>query len=119
MNKREAGAQWERRAEQWLHGQGLRTLRRNFLCRVGEVDLVMNDAGVTVFVEVRFRGPGSHVSAAQSVSPRKQLRLARAAGMFLRQHPALAAGACRFDVVAFEQEQQPRWIRNAFESPVV
>jgi Holliday junction resolvase-like predicted endonuclease len=39
--------------------------------------------------------------------------------MFLRQHPALAAGACRFDVVAFEQEQQPRWIRNAFESPVV
>lgn len=119
MKTRETGTLWEQQAERFLHRQGLRTLQRNFNCRCGEIDLVMREAQVTVFVEVRFRRPGSLVSAVESVGRQKQLRLARAAALYLRQHPRLAAGPCRFDVVAFEPDDDPVWIRNAFESPTV
>jgi putative endonuclease len=119
VTTREVGAAWERQAESYQLAQGLRTLRRNINCRVGEIDLVMQDGKVTVFVEVRYRGGNSRVSAAQSVSHQKQVRLARAASLFLQRHPRLASGACRFDVVACEPGQAVDWIRNAFESPLV
>lgn len=119
IDRRALGARWEERAEAFLRERGLHLLARNFLCRAGEIDLVMRDGEVTVFVEVRFRGPGARVGAAASVSRQKQWRIARAAGLYLSRHPRLAATPCRFDVVAFENEDAPRWIRNAFESPVV
>lgn len=119
MNRRDAGSAWERHAERWLCRQGLRLLQRNFHCRLGEIDLVMSHAGCTVFVEVRYRGPSSRGRGLESVTREKQLKLARAAGIFLNAHPRLAAGPCRFDVVALDGEgSRPRirWVRNAFES---
>lgn len=119
MNRRAEGAAWERRAEKFLVQRGLRTLQRNFLCRCGEIDLVMRDGDTTVFVEVRFRGSGSRAEALASVDRRKQLRLSRAAGIFLHRHRRLGAGPCRFDVIAIDGDGAPNWVRNAFESQVV
>ena len=119
MNRRARGSRFERRAEHYLRGQGLETLDRNFHCRQGEVDLVMREDGVTVFVEVRYRGTGSLVTAAQSVDRQKQAKLCRAAGVYLNRHPRLAATPCRFDVVAFRDvagQAEVRWIRNAFSA---
>jgi putative endonuclease len=59
------------------------------------------------------------VDAIDSVDRRKQLKLSRAAGIFLHRHSRLGAGPCRFDVVAFDAAGAPNWIRNAFESQMV
>lgn len=121
MTRRRQGQAWERQAEAWLGRQGLNSLGRNFNCRLGELDLVMADRDTVVFVEVKYRGPSSRVSGTEAITPQKQLRLSRAAGMFLNRHPALARRPCRFDVVAIESDERgPRflWIRNAFESAV-
>jgi len=119
VNHRLEGSAWETRAERFLKERGLHTLCRNFLCRAGEIDLVMQDVDTTVFVEVRYRGDGSRVEALESVDRHKQARLSRAAGVFLHRHAALGAGPCRFDVVAFAANGSPMWVRNAFESTVV
>ncbi|HET6592353.1 MAG TPA: YraN family protein, partial [Xanthomonadales bacterium] len=42
-------------AEKMLRGRGLRPVARNYHCRCGEIDLIMLDASVLVFVEVRYR----------------------------------------------------------------
>ncbi len=121
MNGTRNGRHWERVAESWLHRRGLKTLQRNFHCRLGEIDLVMTDQESIVFVEVRYRGPGSWTGGAGSVTRRKQLRLARAAGIFLNGHPRLAHRPCRFDVLAVDGAGgQPRfnWLRNAFQSSI-
>ena len=55
MNKRQAGAEYEARAAEWLEQQGLCILERNFYCRQGEVDLVAEDGAYLVFVEVKYR----------------------------------------------------------------
>lgn len=120
MSPRDDGKRWEAAAESFLRREGLKTLKRNYRCRLGEIDLVMRDGASLVFVEVRFRQCAGHGSGAESVTRAKQRRLARAAGVFLGQHPKWAARPCRFDVVSIGLDHgspQTDWIRNAFNAP--
>jgi putative endonuclease len=110
------GADAEQQARAYLESHGLRCVatnwRAHFHKQAGELDLVMRDGDVLVFVEVRKRSSRSFGGAAASVTYSKQLRLIRAAQAYLcRLHGPTPA--CRFDVVAFEAEGI-NWIRNAF-----
>jgi putative endonuclease len=111
------GAAWERAAQRELERAGLRLRAANVRYRFGELDLVMDEGEVLVFVEVRYRRGQDFGGGAASVDARKRLRLARAASAFLAATPAQARRACRFDVVAITGDAAaPRfdWIRNAF-----
>ena len=106
------GREAEDRAEALLSRAGLRTVARNYRCRVGEIDLVMRDDTHLVFVEVRYRSGAAFGGAAASVDTDKQRKLILAAQQYLLQ--SRWQGPCRFDVVTFDQDQGERWIRNAF-----
>ncbi|MDE2148269.1 MAG: YraN family protein [Gammaproteobacteria bacterium] len=108
------GADAETQALRALCKAGLTLVTRNWRCRHGELDLVMRDREVLVFVEVRARRRSDFGGAAASVDKRKRQRLAAAAGAFLAAHPQHAALPARFDVVAFERDQAPQWLRGAF-----
>jgi putative endonuclease len=118
-SKRDAGTMWESMAEAHLHQSGLRTLARNFTCRLGEIDLVMAERDCTVFVEVRFRRNAEHGDGAATVGAGKRAKLLRAAQVWLLAHPQRATQPCRFDVIGCSgtpQVPQFDWIRNAFET---
>jgi putative endonuclease len=85
-NRRSQGREWEKIAETFLNGRGLKTLERNYYCRLGEIDLIMMDRRTLVFTEVRFRRESAHGSGAESVTFTKQKRITRAAQRFLQQH---------------------------------
>ena len=110
------GAAAEQRACLHLEAHGLRVITRNYRCRMGEIDLVMQDADTVVFVEVRLRGRNALVSAADSVDAHKQSRLIAAAHHYLMTHKQAANAPCRFDCVLMtsEQDAQIDWIKNAF-----
>ena len=115
--RRRKGGCFEQIALTWLQQQGLQLVQRNYRCKLGEIDLVMRERELLVFVEVRFRGAGSHVPACETVDFRKQRKLVRAAGHFLLCNRQLAELPCRFDVLGISEDQGcPRceWIRNAF-----
>lgn len=118
MNARAAGDVFEQAALEHLQHAGLKLLARNFGTRFGEVDLVMRDADVVVFVEVRYRRHRAFGGGAASVGAGKRERITRAAQAFLQAHPKLAALPCRFDVIAFDGEPDSAecdWLRAAFE----
>jgi len=111
------GAWAEDAALAFLAGKGLALVERNYRCRRGEIDLVLRDGAVLVFVEVRYRRRGALVGGGESVDGPKQRRLLASAEHFLLHHRAHAGRACRFDVVAVSGEDPaPRveWIRDAF-----
>lgn len=117
MNTR--GAACEALACAHLQTAGLSLLARNFRTRFGELDLVMRDGDIVVFVEVRYRAGHRYGNGADSVTGVKQARLTAAAQQFLQAHPRLAALPCRFDVVAMTgADAQPiiDWRRSAFDS---
>lgn len=106
----------EEQAAQYLESRGLRLVARNFRCRAGEIDLVMTDGPMLVFVEVRFRRSDRYGSGAESVTWTKQRRLLAAARVYLARH-ALGDARCRFDVVSVSKRHyRPDflWLRNAF-----
>jgi putative endonuclease len=115
--RRRKGGRFEQLALGWLQARGLRLVQRNYRCKLGEIDLVMREREVLVFVEVRFRGLRSHVAACETVDSRKQRKLLRTARHFLLCNEALATHPCRFDVLGISEAgglPHYEWIRNAF-----
>ena len=107
------GQSAEVRAEAFLKARGLTLLARNWRCRFGEIDLVMQDGPTLVFIEVRLRNRSDFGGAAASVTPAKQKKLLAAARQYLAMLKTLPP--CRFDVVALSGDAAPDWIRNAFD----
>jgi putative endonuclease len=113
MLKTLLGQSAEARAESFLNSHGLVSVARNWRCRFGEIDLIMQDGATRVFVEVRLRSRDDFGGAAASVTAAKQKKLLAAARQYLTTLKTLPP--CRFDVVALTGNAPPDWIRNAFD----
>lgn len=95
-----------------LLSHGLVLVERNFLCKGGELDLVMRDGTHLVFVEVRRRRSRAFGGAAASITPAKQRRMKIAAQVFLLRYRKLPP--CRFDVIAIDGESIS-WLKNVMD----
>ena len=105
----------EQKACAYLQQQGLRLIEKNYRCRQGEIDLVMQHGDSLVFIEVRQRRDLRFGGALTSVTVKKQEKL-RLAALHYLQHKAPRANA-RFDVVAVQgtdTQQTIEWICDAF-----
>ncbi|MGU3414734.1 YraN family protein [Enterobacteriaceae bacterium C23F] len=113
LNK-QTGDAWEQQARRFLVSKGLRFVAANVRSRGGEIDLIMKDGAVTVFVEVRYRASARYGGAAASVTRSKQTKLLQTARLWLARHNgSFETTDCRFDVVAFTGSQI-EWLKNAF-----
>ncbi len=113
------GAWAEAKADTYLQQHGLRLVKKNFSCRFGEIDLIMREGEILVFIEVRFRASDALVGAVESVDGRKQQRIIRSAEYYLQRHPRHAWRYCRFDVLGLtgdQRIQQFDWIKDAFQT---
>jgi len=111
------GSSFELVAATWLCLHGLRLLERNYRCKLGELDLVMLDGELLVFVEVRYRSGRDYGTAVETIDTRKQQRLWRAAAHFLLHRREHAQRACRFDVLGIcgsLPAYEFRWLTNVF-----
>jgi putative endonuclease len=85
---------------------------------VGEIDIVAQEAGVTVFVEVKQRSSGGHGEGFEAVTLRKRQRIVRAARLFAASR-GLTESPLRFDVVSVDgspERPQIRHDRGAFDA---
>ncbi|MEJ2689334.1 MAG: YraN family protein [Deltaproteobacteria bacterium] len=111
------GLQGEEAAVRYLQARGYKILERNFRCRAGEVDIIAEEKGDLVFVEVKARSSNRFGDPAEAVTSRKQGQISKAALCYLgdRHH----GKAARFDVVTvlFSGNRVARVeiIRDAFE----
>lgn len=101
--KVDRGREAEERAVRYLKRRGYEVLTRNFRVRSGEIDIIALKKKEFVFVEVRLRGEGGMVTAAESVTLKKQKRIVRAAKAYLAKYPkVLDRFSIRFDVITFD-----------------
>lgn len=98
----ESGADGEQIARNYLQQQGWQFITANWFCKLGEVDLIMDDPvrGERVFVEVRVRQQTTYGTGADTVAWHKQQKLIRTAKLYLQQ--ARYRGPARFDVISIE-----------------
>lgn len=111
------GAAAERRAADFLKRAGLALIARNYRSPFGEIDLIMRQDEVTVFVEVRSRARTDYGTPVESVDRRKQERLRATAEHYLQRDGQASNRPCRFDIVAITaspEGERVEWLRNAF-----
>ncbi len=109
----DAGKEAENHAASFLQSQGLRLVARNYRCRMGEIDLIMEHGSTLVFVEVRMRRSENFGGAAASITGHKQRKLIHAAQHFLQQQTKQPS--CRFDAVLMNGNKI-EWIKDAFSA---
>jgi putative endonuclease len=115
--KQVLGKEGERIAEQYLKKKGYKLIERNYRCHGGELDLIVLDRRVVVFVEVKTRTGQGFGSPFEAVEYHKQKRMIRAAQFFLNEKNLHQRDA-RFDVVGVSwpgREPVVEHIENAFE----
>jgi putative endonuclease len=92
------GRRAEDLAAEHLRARGYRILARNWRRPEGELDIVADDGGTCVFVEVRSRTGEEHGHPLEAVSARKRAQIIRAARLYLDAESPRAE-AYRFDVI--------------------
>ncbi len=113
------GAEAERQAVAWLRRQQVKPVQTNFNCKAGEIDFIGIDGEHLVFFEIRYRAPGVHGTAAETIDAGKQRKLIKAATYFLHSVPAYNNMPCRFDAVVSDEcdsrgNYRFEWLKNAF-----
>lgn len=113
-SRKKSGNKAELEACSYLQKSGLKLLEKNFSTKAGEVDLIMQDDDMLVFIEVRYRKNADFGGAAASVTPSKQRRIIKAALAYQQKHAPQSS--MRFDVVAIEGDNTSiDWIKSAFD----
>ena len=111
----------ERDACSYLIEYNLKLITKNYRCKFGEIDIIMQDKQSLVFVEVRFRKNETFGSGAETITYNKQKKLIKTASYYLQQHPKTAHLAARFDVISMSTEPNSDiskidWIKDAFQA---
>ncbi|HEX5036810.1 MAG TPA: YraN family protein [bacterium] len=111
------GRDGEALAASFLRHLGYRILEKNYRCRQGEVDLIVEKSKTITFVEVKTRRSVDAVSPRELVTLPKQRHISKAAQHFLSSRRWKDANA-DFGVLIIDQSR-PRtsfeWIPQAFD----
>lgn len=113
QSKKQIGDTFEQLASDFLTANGLSLITKNYICKAGEIDLIMQDQDEIVFVEVRRRAQTTYGNAVESIHPHKQKKLLKSALYFLQQKNWLDKVNGRFDIIGFSNNRI-EWIKDAF-----
>lgn len=92
------GSKGESLAVDFLKDKGYRIVERNYKTPIGEVDIIAEDNGTMVFVEVKTRTGNAFGYPFEAVDARKQHKLKNLALMYLKR--IKKDTAVRFDVLS-------------------
>ncbi len=112
MNSLHEGRVGEETAVKTLKKKGYRILERNHRNKLGEIDVIAEENGYLVFIEVKKRNTPRFGEAICAVDERKKRRLIRTALFYMKIHNAFACPV-RFDVIGIDGEKT-KLVKNAF-----
>jgi len=110
------GFKAEKIACEFLQANGYTLTKKNYRTRLGEIDLIMENKNMLLFIEVRQRENPHFMSGAESVNRQKQQKIILSATHYLQQFPTFKK--CRFDVISLHTHCNPIeiiWIKDAFQ----
>jgi len=117
MQKKELGKKGEEKALRFLKKKGYRIIEQNYICKLGEMDIIAKEKDTLVFVEVKTRTSMVFGPPQLAVTKFKQRQLSKVALNFLKEKKIEDIKA-RFDVVAIllpPEGEEIELIRDAFD----
>jgi putative endonuclease len=115
--KKELGKKGEDLALQYLKKNGYRIFEKNYVCKLGEVDIIAREKDTLAFIEVKTRTSTAFGPPQLAVNAAKQMQLSKVAVYFLKEK-GIENVKARFDVVAIvlgPKGPEIELIRDAFD----
>ncbi len=121
--KIELGARGEALAVKYLKRTGYRIVEQNFRVRAGEIDIIAEQDGTLVFIEVKTRTDTRFGLPFESITASKKIHLSKVALEYMSKHDCHDRPA-RFDVIGVQLDtNEPKGasgvrieiIKNAFD----
>jgi len=103
-------------AAKYLKKHRLIILEQNFLCKLGEIDIICLDKETVVFIEVRYRSHAQHGSAVESINYPKQQKIVKTAKYWTIQQQSQHFNI-RFDAILFDKGidyEHLTWLKAVF-----
>lgn len=117
MNTKIKGELGEDIAAKYLQKHKYKIVQRNYRSVTGEIDIIALDKNTLVFVEVKARASGFFGSPAESVTIKKQSKIAKTAQDFIHRHKIYSLET-RFDVIEIT-DGNINHIKNAFSTELL
>ena len=117
MQKKELGKKGEEVALRFLKKRGYRIIEKNYVCKLGEMDIIAKEKDTLVFIEVKTRTSTAFGPPQLAVNLSKQRQLSKVALNYLKEKH-LEDVKARFDVVAIllgQKGEEIELIRDAFD----
>jgi putative endonuclease len=117
MQKKELGKKGEEVAIRFLKKNGYQVIKRNYVCKMGEIDIIAKEKDTLVFIEVKTRTSTTFGPPQLAVNPKKQSQMSKVALNFLKEKK-LEDVKARFDVVAIllgSKGAEIELIKDAFD----
>ena len=117
MEKKELGKKGEELALRFLKKRGYRIIENNYVCNMGEMDIIAKEKDTLAFIEVKTRTSTTFGPPQLAVNPTKQMQLSKVALYFLKEK-GIEEMKARFDVVAIllgPKGEEIELIRDAFD----
>ena len=117
MEKKALGKKGEGKALRFLKKKGYRIIEKNYVCKLGEMDIIAKEKDTLAFIEVKTRTTTEFGPPQLAVNSSKQRQLSKVALNYLKEKQ-LEEVKARFDVVAIllgQKGEQIELIRDAFE----
>ena len=92
------GQRGEGLAVEFLKKKGYKIIKQNYKTRIGEIDIIADDGGTLVFVEVKTRESIAYGMPFEAVTRYKKRKIANVALLYLKKIKEVPP--CRFDVVS-------------------
>lgn len=120
MKRKQLGNKGERIAASFLRKEGYRVIIKNYQSRLGEIDIIAEEDGGLVFVEVKTRRSTDFGLPEEALSYDKRRRLTRLALNYLA-YRKIKDTNCRFDVVSIlmdkkDEVKDVRLTKDAFQA---
>lgn len=110
--RRALGNFGERHAARYLRRRGYRILKRNYVGKHGEIDIIARKKDIISFVEVKTRSMDAlnsrEVRPAAAVTPEKQRRIIRVADEYARRTHKPSKYLMRMDIIEVYTVNTPK-----------
>ena len=118
LKRLQFGREGEFAAIAFLKENGYRILEKNFRSKLGEIDVIAEQAGVIVFIEVKARSDHEFGHPFDVLTPTKQKKIIQITQSFLVQK-RIPDKSMRFDVVVLTLDRPDSWkielLENSFQ----
>ena len=111
-DKREKGIKGEETALRFLKKEGYRIITQNYRSRFGEIDIIAEEDGCLVFIEVKSRSNKAFGGPFDSINSTKKRHMIQSAISYMKTNECFGR-KIRFDVVGIESGSV-KIIKHAF-----